>query len=63
MYIQLDSNINKPGQMNPKNAPFVIETIKTAAKGCLDKNFDAMVTGPISKSILNKGGFRSIWSY
>lgn len=48
----------KPGQMNPKNAPYVIETIKTAAKGCLDKNFDAMVTGPISKSILNKGGFK-----
>ncbi len=49
---------NKPGYMNPMNAPFVIETIKTAANGCQDKYFDAMVTGPISKSVLNKGGFK-----
>tara|TARA_B100000035_G_scaffold297622_1_gene290567 strand:+ start:5091 stop:6071 length:981 start_codon:yes stop_codon:yes gene_type:complete len=48
----------KPGQMNPSNAAYVIKTIETAAKGCLDKHFDAMVTGPISKSILNKGGFK-----
>ncbi len=51
-------NKNKPGYMNPKNAPFVIESIKIAAEGCLHENFDAMVTGPISKSVLNKGGFR-----
>ena len=49
---------NKPGHMNPINAPFVIETIKTAANGCQDKYFGAMVTGPISKSVLNKGGFK-----
>ena len=49
---------NKPGYMNPKNASFVIETIKTAANGCQDKYFDAMVTGPISKSVLNQGGFK-----
>ena len=49
---------NKPGCMNPKNASFVIETIKTAANGCQDKYFDAMVTGPISKSVLNEGGFK-----
>ena len=49
---------NKPGYMNPSNASFVINTIKTAAKGCLNHNFHSMVTGPISKSILNRGGFK-----
>jgi len=48
---------NKPGYMNPDNASFVIKVIETAAYGCLSKNFSAMVTGPISKSVLNDGGF------
>ena len=49
---------NKPGYMNPDNASFVIDSIETAARGCLNHNFDSMVTGPISKSILNRGGFK-----
>ena len=49
---------NKPGYMNPKNAPFVIDSIQTAAEGCMRGDFDAMVTGPISKSVLNKGGYK-----
>ena len=49
---------NKPGYMNPKNASFVIDTIQAAAEGCMRGDFDAMVTGPISKSILNKGGYK-----
>ena len=49
---------NKPGHMSEKNSSFVIETIKTAVKGCIDGTFDAMVTGPISKSVLNKGGYK-----
>ena len=49
---------NKPGFMNPDNAPFVINAIEVAAKGCLNRNFGAMVTGPISKYILNEGGYK-----
>ena len=49
---------NKPGYMNPKNASFVIDSIQTAAEGCMRGDFDAMVTGPISKSVLNKGGYK-----
>jgi 4-hydroxythreonine-4-phosphate dehydrogenase len=49
---------NKPGYMNPDNASFVIHAIETAARGCLNHDFHSMVTGPISKSILNKGGFK-----
>ena len=49
---------NKPGYMNPANASFVIHAIETADMGCLNHDFHSMVTGPISKSILNKGGFK-----
>jgi 4-hydroxythreonine-4-phosphate dehydrogenase len=49
---------NKPGYMDPRNASFVIDTIQTAAEGCIRGDFNAMVTGPISKSILNKGGYK-----
>ncbi len=49
---------NKPGVMSIRNAKFVINTIEIATRGCIEGNFDAMVTGPISKSILNKGGFK-----
>ena len=49
---------NKPGYMNPKNASFVVDSIQTAAEGCMRGDFDAMVTGPISKSVLNRGGYK-----
>ena len=52
---------NKPGMMNYKNSEYVINSIKLAANPCLRKA-SAMVTGPISKSILNKAGFKT-WSY
>jgi 4-hydroxythreonine-4-phosphate dehydrogenase len=49
---------NKPGHMDPCNAPYVIDAIETAAEACLKHGFHSMVTGPISKSILNRGGFK-----
>ena len=48
---------NTPGKMNPKNSPFVISAIETAANLCLKKKCSAMVTGPISKSVLNQAGY------
>ena len=48
---------NKPGKLNPKNSPYVINTIRTAANLCLKGDVSAMVTGPISKSVLNDGGY------
>ena len=50
--------INKPGKLNPKNAGYVIETIRKAAELCLEKKASSMVTGPISKSVLNNGGYK-----
>jgi 4-hydroxythreonine-4-phosphate dehydrogenase len=49
---------NMPGKLNPKNAGYVIETIKKAADLCLMGKANSMVTGPISKSVLNEGGYK-----
>ena len=49
---------NIPGKLNPKNASYVIETIKKAADLCLMGKANSMVTGPISKSVLNDGGYK-----
>ena len=48
---------NIPGKMNPKNASFVIDSIKKAANLCINKKCSAMVTGPISKAVLNDAGY------
>ena len=52
------NNTNTPGKLNPKNSAYVLETIRIAAKLCLSNKISAMVTGPISKSVLNKGGYK-----
>lgn len=49
---------NIPGRLNPKNSPYVINTIKIAAELCMSGEAAAMVTGPISKSVLNDGGYK-----
>ena len=49
---------NKPGKLNPKNAGYVIETIKKAADLCLMGKANSMVTGPISKCVLKEGGYK-----
>jgi 4-hydroxythreonine-4-phosphate dehydrogenase len=43
------------GQPNPANAQYVLNILNTAVKGCLDGRFDAMVTAPIQKSVINDG--------
>jgi 4-hydroxythreonine-4-phosphate dehydrogenase len=45
-----------PGRLDRANAPYVIQTLKLAVKGCLDGEFDALVTGPVHKGILNDAG-------
>ena len=47
----------QPGQPEPDNAGYVLETLKKACTGCLDKIFDAMVTAPVHKAIINQAGF------
>ncbi len=46
------------GDLDPDNAAYVLETLKTAVAGCLDGRFDAMVTGPVHKGVMNRAGIR-----
>ena len=46
----------QPGQLNAANAPYVLELLDRAARGCLGGEFDAMVTAPIQKDIINDAG-------
>ncbi len=45
-----------PGKLNSKNAAYVLETLATAAHGCLDNTFDALVTAPVHKGVINEAG-------
>ena len=47
------------GQLNPTNARYVLNILDAAVKGCLDGRFDAMVTAPIQKSVINEGSVSS----
>lgn len=44
------------GKLDIINNNYVINTLKRATQGCINKEFSALVTGPINKAILNKGG-------
>ena len=44
------------GLLDPANAGYVLETLRCAADGCLRGAFDAMVTGPVQKSVINEAG-------
>jgi 4-hydroxythreonine-4-phosphate dehydrogenase len=44
------------GRLNAANSRYVLKTITKATKGCLDVVFDAMVTGPVHKGIINDAG-------
>jgi 4-hydroxythreonine-4-phosphate dehydrogenase len=41
------------GQLDAHNAAYVIETLTAACQGCLTDAFDAMVTAPVHKGIIN----------
>jgi 4-hydroxythreonine-4-phosphate dehydrogenase len=44
------------GQLNAENSRYVLQLLDIAADGCLRGNFDAMVTAPVQKSIINDAG-------
>ncbi len=45
-----------PGKLDKRNAQYVLATIEQAVKGCLDGSFDALVTGPVHKGVINDAG-------
>ncbi|MDO9151369.1 MAG: 4-hydroxythreonine-4-phosphate dehydrogenase PdxA [Methylotenera sp.] len=55
----LDLSTESPviaGQLNTSNSDYVLETLKKAALGCIKGEFDAMVTAPVHKGIINDAG-------
>ncbi|MDJ0740239.1 MAG: 4-hydroxythreonine-4-phosphate dehydrogenase PdxA [Gammaproteobacteria bacterium] len=45
-----------PGRLDPANAGYVLQTLATAADGCQDGRFAAMVTAPVHKGVINDAG-------
>lgn len=45
-----------PGRLDPANAAYVLRTLEIALAGCLDGRFDAMVTAPVHKGVINDAG-------
>jgi len=46
----------KAGKLDPTNSPYVIECLRRAVQGCRHREFDALVTGPVHKGIINDAG-------
>ncbi len=44
------------GQLDERNSHYVLQTLERAASGCMHNEFDAVVTGPVHKGIINKAG-------
>lgn len=45
-----------PGELNSENGHYVVETLRQACQANIDGSFDAVVTGPVNKGIINKAG-------
>ncbi|MDT8398047.1 MAG: 4-hydroxythreonine-4-phosphate dehydrogenase PdxA [Pseudomonadales bacterium] len=45
-----------PGHLQAANAPYVLATLGRAIAGCLAGDFEALVTGPVQKSVINDAG-------
>lgn len=44
------------GSLQVNNAQYVLKTLDIAIQGCVDGTFDALVTGPVHKGIINEAG-------
>ena len=44
------------GRLDPANSHYVLRSLEVAADGCRDGVFDAMVTAPLQKSVINDAG-------
>ncbi len=55
MAVELNNTVD-PGKLNHNNSRYVLKTIARATRGCLEGQFDAMVTAPVHKGIINEAG-------
>jgi 4-hydroxythreonine-4-phosphate dehydrogenase len=53
LHVPLRVPIFPPGQLLPENSPYVIDTLKLAVEHCANRSFDAMVTAPVHKGVIN----------
>lgn len=54
---QIDAAVKViPGELDSDNGHYVVETLRQACQANMDDDFDAVVTGPVNKSIINKAG-------
>jgi len=44
------------GKLDPANARYVLAILDRAIRGCLDGEYDAIVTAPVQKSVINDAG-------
>lgn len=44
------------GDLNAENVPYVLRTIDVAIDGCQRSIFDALITGPVHKGVINEAG-------
>jgi 4-hydroxythreonine-4-phosphate dehydrogenase len=54
-HIPLESDV-VPGTLDPANARYVLRILDRAVQGCLAGEFDAMVTAPVQKSVIDEAG-------
>lgn len=52
LHVPTNTSVNA-GELNPNNSAYVLHTLKFAADGCLSNAFDAMVTAPVHKGVIN----------
>ncbi|MFK7975826.1 MAG: 4-hydroxythreonine-4-phosphate dehydrogenase PdxA [Halioglobus sp.] len=50
----------KPGTLNSANARYVLDTLEKAVALCSNNTCQAMVTGPVQKSVINEAGVHFI---
>ncbi|BAC24165.1 pdxA [Wigglesworthia glossinidia endosymbiont of Glossina brevipalpis] len=57
--IKVNSNVTR-GILNINNSYYVINTLTRACLGCINKEFSALVTGPVHKGIIKDSGIKFI---
>lgn len=45
-----------PGLLDPANAGYVLDTIATGARACIVGHYDALITNPVHKAVINEAG-------
>jgi 4-hydroxythreonine-4-phosphate dehydrogenase len=54
-HVPAPSNIHA-GQLNPLNSAYVLQCLDVAMQGCIKGDFDALVTAPVHKGVINQSG-------